>query len=119
MLNLISSLANAQHEITVLAMNTDKHAFPVQEIPGQLRSKITFQYIYVDTRIKPIRLIRNLCFSREPYNAERFLSKTYECELQKLLLASRFDLIQLEGLYLKPYISAIRSVSPSSLIVYP
>jgi len=58
-----------------------------------------------------------LLFSRLPYNAERFVSDEYSVELIKLLAEKNFDVIQLEGLYLCPYIPVIRKHS-KALIAY-
>lgn len=107
-LNMALSLADAGHEVKVLAMNTQKHQANAKEIPLYLRKKISFRYIEVDTRIRPQRLLLNLFFSALPYNAVRFQSKSFRNDLERLLQKEIFDLIQLEGLYLSSYMDSIR-----------
>lgn len=97
--------------VTVLAMNTFKHNFDPENLPENLKENIEWHACYVDTRIKAPELLINLIFSQLPYNAKRFISKTYKTRLKQILLAKRFDIVQLEGLYLYPYISTIRKYS--------
>ncbi len=110
-LNMSKGFANLGHDITILAMNTSKHYFDINQIPDTLKNKINIHGIKVNTKIKIIDAIRNLFFSKRPYNAERFISENYRNELVKILKSSDFDVIQLEGLYLAPYIPAIRKHS--------
>lgn len=60
-------------------------------------------------------LIFNLLFSKLPYNAVRFIDEAFSTRLIQLLDEESFDLIQLEGLYLCPYISLIRKHSRAKI----
>ncbi|MBT6764207.1 MAG: glycosyltransferase family 4 protein, partial [Prolixibacteraceae bacterium] len=55
--------------------------------------------------------------SKKPYNAVRFISGPFKTGLKNLLQENKFDIIQLEGLYVCPYIPLIRQYS-SAKIVY-
>ncbi|MEE4256572.1 MAG: glycosyltransferase family 4 protein [Bacteroidales bacterium] len=99
------------HEVTVLAMSTSKHPVQESDIPQKIRNEIRFLLVDVDTRLCPMRAARNLFLSRMPYNAERFVNKTFGDTLAGLLLENEFDVIQLEGLYLAPYVPLIRELS--------
>jgi polysaccharide biosynthesis protein PslH len=107
-LNLATGLSENKAEVTVLAMNTDKHKANADLIPPELSSKIKFIYVPVNTRIRLTAFIRNLFFSSLPYNAERFISKEFSETLEQLLLSNNYDVIQLEGPYLSFYIPLIR-----------
>ncbi len=96
------------HEVSVLAMNTSKHRIKAGDIPDSLSGEIHFILEDVDTGIYPLKALKNLIFSRMPYNAERFVTREFGKRLKELLLAERFDVIQLEGLYLTPYVPLIR-----------
>jgi len=108
MLNMAESFAANGHQVTILAMRTTKHDFPVNEIPDALRQKINFMYIDVDTRITLLKLLVNFVFSKQPFNASRFNDRGFSNALITLLQKETFDVIQLEGLYLKSYIDTIR-----------
>lgn len=109
MLNLSVSFVELGHNVTVLAMNTSKHSTSIENIPEDLTSGIDFHLVPVDTRINLIKLILNLLFSNKPYNAERFINKLFERKLINLVKDNSFDIIQLEGIYLAPYIPVIRN----------
>jgi glycosyltransferase involved in cell wall biosynthesis len=111
MLNLSKSFAKLGHEVTILAMNTPKHNTSMKEIPDELKKLIDFNLVFVDTRIRPFVLFMNLLFSEKPYNAIRFINNAFEQKLVGLLKSKEFDIIQLEGLYLVPYISTIKKYS--------
>lgn len=116
-LNLAHGLSAAGNEVTVLAMNTLKHHIDLEEIPLSLRQTARFCLVAVPAPISPAGALVNLLFSRQPYNAVRFISKVFKKELIRLLQETDFDVVQLEGLYLCPYIPLIRSHS-RALISY-
>ncbi len=116
-LNMALGFADLGHNITVLAMNTSKHYFNVGNIPAHIKEKIKIDDVKVDTEINYGAAIKNLLFSKMPYNAERFISKDYNKKLVEVLKSDNFDIIQLEGLYLTPYIEEIKrhSTAPVAL----
>lgn len=115
-INVIEGYADAGNEVTLLAMNTDKHHVMLQDIPLSLREKIEFELVDVPAKITPPGAIKNLLFSHHPYIATRFIVKQYETALTELLTHKTFDIIQLEGLYLCPYIALIRKLSSAQLV---
>jgi glycosyltransferase involved in cell wall biosynthesis len=115
-LNLSEVFALNGHQVTILAMNTGKHHSEVKSIPGYYTEKIHFVYVPVNSEIKPFKLIFNYFFSSLPYNAVRFMDKKFEEELKKLLIDNTFDIIQLEGLYLLPYVDVIRQSSKAKIV---
>ncbi|MDA3927572.1 MAG: glycosyltransferase family 4 protein [Prolixibacteraceae bacterium] len=112
---MIKPFADAGHKVTVLAMNTRKHHVTPFEIPNDLQAQITFHLVEVPAHIKLIELLKNLLFSKLPYNAERFIDNKYTKKLESLLSAFEYDIIQLEGLYLYPYIPTIRKFSKAKI----
>jgi len=116
-LGLGKSLAAQGHEVTILAQNTSKHYFDPAGLPAELAKNIRFIGVPVNTDINIFRLARNLFFSSLPYNAERFISKDFKLKLIGLLEQEDFDIIQLEGLYLAPYLDVIRAHSKAKVLM--
>lgn len=116
-MNLIRGFSLLGHQVTVLAMNTEKHHINVDDIPESVKDLAEFILVDVPAPISGFSAFINLVFSDQPYNAVRFISGTFKSELIKLLQKKQFDIIQLEGLYVCPYIPAIRQYS-SAKIVY-
>lgn len=105
------------NQVTILAMNTEKHATTMEDIPEHLAAQIRFKLVDVPAKITFWGALGNLLFSDLPYNATRFISEEYSNALIKLLDEEEFDVIQLEGLYLCPYIPLIRKHS-KAVIAY-
>lgn len=115
MLTFAESFAELGHQVTILAMNTFKHSTNIESIPNYYKEAIKFIFTDVDINIKLPRLIRNYLFSKLPYNAERFIQKSFSDQIVKLLTEQEFEIIQLEGLYLLPYIPVIRKYSQARI----
>ncbi len=116
-MNLAKGFSQLGHELTILSMNTQEHPIDIDEIPEEIRHIADFRIIDVPPRISVYWSFINLLFSKKPYNAIRFISRSFSKELKKLLTEKTFDVIQLEGLYVCPYIPAIRKKT-NAWIVY-
>ncbi len=116
-MNLTKGFSMLGHEVTVLSMNTSKHHIRIKDMPQNIRSKADFRLVEVPASINWFEGALNFLFSKLPYNAQRFISDDYSSELAKLLTEKQFDVIQLEGLYLCPYIPVIRKYS-DAIIAY-
>jgi glycosyltransferase involved in cell wall biosynthesis len=114
-LNMTKGFAMLGHEVTVLSMNTSKHHISLKDMPAELKRKADFRLVEVPAYINWFEAALNLVFSKLPYNAQRFISDEYSFELVKLLTEKTFDIIQLEGLYLCPYIPVIRKYSDAKI----
>ena len=115
-MNLARGFSLLGHKVTILAMNTVKHHITLTEIPDPVKELAKFKLVNVPARISPVSALLNLIFSNKPYNATRFISNVFATELQKVLLENNFDIIQLEGLYVCPYIPLIRKHSKAKII---
>jgi glycosyltransferase involved in cell wall biosynthesis len=95
-------LAEAGHRVTILAANTPKHHQPADAL-AHLGPNVRLVTVDVDTRIRPLAALRNLLFSRQPYNVARFISSAIAGKLAELVLAESFDVIQYEGTFVAWY----------------
>ena len=116
-LNMLTGLRDAGNQVTCLSLNTRKHAFPAEQIPGSLSSAIRFMGVDCDTSIRPLSMLINLLFSRKPYIAERFRVGSFGDRLAELLRQERFDVIQLEGPYMGHYLEVIRNAGETFVSV--
>jgi glycosyltransferase involved in cell wall biosynthesis len=115
-LNLANGFARAGHEVSLLAMRTPKHGGKTMkdEDRSSYREVIT---VYVNTTIRPVKLIKNLLVSGLPYNAERFIDPDFREKLAWVLTQTTYDIVQLEGLYLMPYAEIIRKCSRAKIVL--
>jgi len=108
--SLARSLTKQGCEITLLAMNTSKHFFQLEKPLVDLNYYRNIYTIPVDNRIKINEAFANL-FTSESYHISRFISPAFKKKLIGLLKKESFDVVQLETLYLAPYIPIIRKHS--------
>jgi len=97
-------------EITLLCMNTKKHYFDISELPDDFDHYKAIHYTDLDNKLKLKDAVLNL-FSQESYHISRFKSDAFSEFLGNLLTDNEYDVIQLETLYLAPYIPVIRKHS--------
>lgn len=102
------------NDVTLLAMNTSKHWFDPTLLPPDYSHYHAIHTVDIDNRIKPGAALRSL-FSNRSYHIERFENQFFAEKLIDILQHEVFDVIQLETLYLAPYIPVIRRHS-SALI---
>lgn len=114
----VTYLAKALNElgcdVTLLAMNTSKHYFDTNNLPDSFNHYESIYFTEIDNRINSVSAFLNL-FSSDSYHISRFVSKSFEKVLIQLLQSREFDIIQLESLYLAPYINVIRQYSNARL----
>jgi len=114
--NLTRGFAQAGHDVTVLAMNTPKHRFDPGFLPDSVRQVAQFYAIDVDTEVRAVPALVNL-LTKQSYNLERFFSRDFKEGLHGLIRGTKFDLIQLEGLYLAPYFQSIRHATNAPVVM--
>jgi len=105
--NITKGLLDAGHRVTMLAINTPKHHQPA-DVLDHLGPGFRLVTVDVDTTLKPLRALRNLLFSREPYNVERFVSPAFFGRLAELLGEEQVDILQFEGTFVAPYLPLLR-----------
>lgn len=103
-------------EIHLLAMNTSKHYFNIEELPEHFNHYQSINTVYLDNRLKVVDALKNL-LDGSSYHVSRYDFEAYDMELIKLLKEDQFDIIQLETLYLTPYISTIRKYSKARIVL--
>ncbi|NNE28500.1 MAG: glycosyltransferase, partial [Saprospiraceae bacterium] len=108
------SISHAGAAIHMLAMDTSRH-------PGSVSSQLKAIYpeirvVPVDNQIKVLPAFLNL-FSSESYHISRFVSNDYSRVLEEMLKENEYDIVQLETVYLAPYIFVIRKNSNAKVVL--
>jgi glycosyltransferase involved in cell wall biosynthesis len=107
---------NAGVQLSLLAMNTTRHWVDISKLPPLYNRLHRFETVTVDNRIKPLDAFVNL-FQTSSYNINRFVSKAFEHKLIDMLQEQPYDIIQLEGLFLVPYIATIRKYTTAKIAI--
>ncbi|MDA8692881.1 glycosyltransferase family 4 protein [Saprospiraceae bacterium] len=104
------------HNVDLLAMNTIKHHVEIDLISGIEPYYNNHWSCRVNTNVDIKDAFTNL-FSSKSYNIERFISPSYKEELIKVLKNNSYEIIQLETLYLTPYIDTIKKYSQAAIVL--
>ena len=114
--SVVTGLLHAGHQVKILAVNSKKYHVTLKDIPEDYKKKTDIELIDVDLRVKPVKAFFNL-FSRKSYHVERFISNKFTRRLIKALKADTYDVVQLETLYMAPYIGTIREHSKAMIVL--
>lgn len=114
---LAKAYAALGHEVTLLSMNTSKHWFDVSTLPPDFNHYVSMHAVYVENHIRPLAALRNLFFSKKSFHVQRFESAAFAEKLEDLLKAKVFDVVQLESIFLAPYLPIIRKYAPKAKAV--
>ena len=110
------ALSDLGCEVSLLAMNTSKHYFKQAAYPPELEHYHRIETVEVDNRIKPLAAFANL-FSQESYHIARFVSPEFSHKLRQMLQDEDYDVVQLETLYLAPYLPIVRRSSDALVVM--
>lgn len=113
---LIQGLAEEGHTVWVLAVNSKKFNVNPLLVPDEYRKKINIEWVDVDLSIKPISAFYHL-FSKKSYHVDRFIAKSFQTKLVNILSNQSFDIVQLETLFMTPYISLIKKYSTAKIVL--
>jgi polysaccharide biosynthesis protein PslH len=113
---LAKSLKLLGAEVTLLTMNTSKHRVSLDDLPESFNEIYTSVHaVNVYNHITVLGAFKNL-FQKESYHVTRFISDDYKLKLIEILRSQSFDVIQLETVFLTPYIPIIREYAPHAVI---
>ena len=114
--SIITGLLEAGHQVKILAVNSEKFNVKESDIPEDYKKKTGIELIDVDLDVKPMNAFLNL-FTKKSYHVERFISKEFSARLIEVLEKEQFDVVQLEMLYMAPYVEDIRAHSKAMIVL--
>ena len=114
--SIVTGLLEAGHQVKILAVNSEKFNVKASDIPEEYRQKTGIELIDVDLSIRPLRAFLNL-FSKKSYHVERFISEDFKARLTEVLKKEQFDVVQLEMLFMAPYVETIRQHSKAMIVL--
>jgi glycosyltransferase involved in cell wall biosynthesis len=114
--NITQGLLKKGHTVKVLAINTPKYFINYNEIPEDYKRNTAYESIYIDTNIKISKAFFNF-FSVKSYHVERFISKEFNSKIIQIISYDTFDIIQLESIFVAPYIDTIKKYSKAKIVL--
>lgn len=113
--NMAKGICANQAELHILTINTKKHFKDDALVPKDFKELTHYRSIYKDTSPTPLGALLNLFLSNESYFICRFFFKEFNEALMASLQKQDFDVIQLEGLFMAPYIPTIKKYSKAKI----
>ena len=114
--NLCKELKALGCDLSLLSMNTSKHYSDPAALPADYNYFTSIHTVDVDNAIKPWSAFTSI-INGESYHIRRFKSGAFRAKLIEILQNETFDIIQLETLYLAPYIDTIRAYSNARIVM--
>lgn len=113
---LSKALRDLGCEITLLCMNTTKHYTDIDKLPADFDHYKAIHCTPLDNSINAMDAFKNL-FSESSYHINRFISRPFQEKLIEILRTQTFDIVQLETLYLAPYVDTIKAHSDAHVVM--
>lgn len=114
-MNLITEgLINAGHQLKVISFNQKKNFSA--NLPEDYVQKTNIETLFIDTAVNPLAAFINL-FSKKSYNIQRFVKKDFQKLIINTLKNNHFDIIQLESIFVSPYLDTIRQFSNAPVVL--
>lgn len=114
--NLTKGLLEAGHDVKVICASTHKHPFVKEILSDEYKILTEIEAVFIDTRLNFVDAFSNL-ITRDSYNISRFFSPDLDMALEACLKENKYDVVQLESLFMTPYIDTVRRFSKAKLIL--
>lgn len=113
---LSKSLSELGCQVSLLAMNTSKHFFDGERLPEEMAHYQEVRTVAVNNDLSAFDAATNLLRGTS-YHISRFHQQAYHDALGRWLREVEFDIVQLETLYLAPYLPTIRRLSSAQVVM--
>lgn len=102
-------------EVKILTLSTQKHPFLKNRLTDNYLRTTKIEAVDISTDINPKDALVNL-FTKKSYNITRFFSLEFENKIRTTLQQNVFDIIQLESLFVVPYLSVVQKYSNAKIV---
>lgn len=113
---LTKGLLNNGHKVKVLAFYSFKHPCDIENLPKDYVEQTEFETIFADLKLRPLDALITF-LQNKSYHVKRFINKEMTLRLESLLREENYDVVQLESIFLAPYIQTIRRYSKAKLVL--
>lgn len=114
--SLTEGLLKKGQDLQVLMIETHKHPFIQDAFPQGLLERSKARSVFVETKLDPVDAFTSLV-NRDPYNVSRFFSPDFDHALVDMLNEDPPEVVQLESLFMAPYIDTVRKFSNAKVVL--
>jgi len=116
MYNVAVAMKKAGARVSILSFNTKKHFVDPSTLPDQFVNDFNPKMVYLDASVRLLPAFLNL-FKGGSYNVNRFDNKLFHHTLMQLLEEEEYDIIQMESLFMTPFLNSIRKKSKAKVVL--
>ncbi len=114
--NMMQGMAAAGATVRILSVASDKHPARLDLLPDTYKEATRFEAVHIDLSIH--KLDAAVCLlTGESYNVKRFISRDFNRRLIDILQQETFDVVQVESIYLAPYLPTLRKYSDARVVL--
>ncbi|HRT14228.1 MAG TPA: glycosyltransferase family 4 protein [Bacteroidales bacterium] len=114
--NITQGLLQQNHQVKVVAISTPKHPVNSKDLDADYYKKTKFETVFINTGTNLFKIFKTMLFNRS-YYISRFYSKELEKKLVEIFSKETFDIVQLESIFVTPYIPIIKRHSKAKIIL--
>ena len=114
--NMVTGLNQAGAHIDLLSFNTTKHYVAVDRYEQELVNYNNIHTVHLDNRPRLTSAFFNL-FSGKSYHIDRFRQERFSDELTQILSQNKYDIIQIESIFLADYVPVIRKYTDVPVVL--
>jgi glycosyltransferase involved in cell wall biosynthesis len=113
--NTIKGLIDEGASVCLFSLNPDETLTRIAHLDDPLIEKIQFVPARLVNRVSTWKVIVSL-FARQSWHISRFYNSEPVARLKQLLCTSEFDVVQIEGLFVLPYLNVVRQNSKAKVV---
>ncbi len=113
--NTLKGMLKAGAQVTVFSLNPNKHFVETAYIDDPVLNNIKMITSFINADLSVYGTVKNLFLNRA-HLVDRYFKADAAIQLRNLLSDNDFDLIQLEGLFVVPYLTVIRQFSTAKVV---
>lgn len=114
--NMAQGLIENGVKLHLLTINTKKHFKADAGVPEEFKQNSNYTSVFKNTDTSLLGAFSNL-FSNQSYFVSRFYFEEFNAKLIEILSNNKFDIIQLEGVFVAVYINTIKKYSNAKIIL--
>lgn len=114
--SMTRGLLNMGHKVKVLSFHSKKHPCKLENLPQEYKDETNFETVFVDLDIKPLPAL-TAWLTGESYHVKRFINQQMKNKLAEILRTEEFDIVQMESIFLTPYVPLVRKLSKAKIVL--
>jgi glycosyltransferase involved in cell wall biosynthesis len=114
---MVEGYHNAGWQVYLLSMNTSRHFLEANVLTDIYTNISRFDAVFVNNDVKPLSILTNFLFSKEPNHGARFKNKAFSDAVKEAIVLFKPDVIHVESVFLTGYLPLIKKLTNATTIL--